>query len=376
MLYDNVKTVGNVYDYTSAVKYSSTNNGSSYTAGSPVEFITKQQYYHHSGVNTPKYHQLLRKGELLPFTPWRQSEIIGGVVQAQHVVDHGMTQSYWQGFRPLLSFNHYIIESLEPDYLGFDPDDVDRLMKVCIQEAAARIYSQGWDALTFIGELKETLRMFRYLFTRVLKIIASGKWADAWLEGRYGWRTLAYDIQDLQKLIRNLDDSRDRFKDRTGRTLSSVIQTSPTFTDASGTRTYLSTTESSMSIRGNVIADIHPPKVLFNPVTTLWELKKLSFVLDWFISVGSWLESLSFMALETQYHAAGGYHIDVVKNCSLQDVSWASGWSGDSSFLSNVTANVTVRIPQPIPLTPYPSVKLDWLKVDDLLALAFQYAFK
>jgi hypothetical protein len=373
MEYDRVKEIGDQYNWTYATKYQSTNSGASYTPGAPVLFITNQDdYYRHYGMNTPKFHQRLKAGELLPYTPWRQSELTGGISIANHELIHGTTRSYWKGFRPLVTYDKYCITSLEPADLGFDLDQIESLKREMIQAAAANIYSSGWDGLTFIAELKETLRMFRGLFQRVLKTLTYGKWSDLWLEGRYGWRTLLYDMQDLAKLIDQLDKSRDRFKQRVGRQLESSVLQEFSITDTSATRYYITQIDAILSVRGSVIADISPPRVQINPFVTAWEITKLSFVFDWFIHIGTWLESLSFIVLSDHHASASGYHLKVTKQCSLANVQWSTGWSGDSSFVSIVAGKATVRSPQPIPLTPFASVNLDWLKVDDLLALAWQ----
>jgi hypothetical protein len=246
-----------------------------------------------------------------------------------------------------------------------DPYDYDQM----VQAAAANIYSRGHDTLTFLAELHKVRDMVRGFLPRLISCLTRGRIDQIWLEGRYGWRTLIYDIQDIHDALQNFDEKRKRYSERVGRTYRStdVVQYQTNWT--SSTHYFTQTTNWEIGVRGAVTADISPPRWSFNPITTAWELLTLSFVVDWIINVGQALEAMSFIALSSDYEAAGGYFVKAERTLVLDNTDWNDTFSGTAGQSSFCTRTFTLRRPTSVPSTPSISVNLDLFKIADLVAI-------
>jgi hypothetical protein len=265
-------------------------------------------------------------------------------------------------------FQPEIIETLVP---SVDLIDAQKF----VQSAAERIYAKGHDTLTFLSELKKTTSMFRGVADK-LRRLASGKSpgeiADLWMEGRYGWRTLMYDLIDLNGALTEFDASRKRYSERTGRSYTDVQSSSGFYSPGGQNMIKVSRVDSyEVSVRGSVTADIQPPQFRFNLVATGWELIPFSFVIDWLVDVGSAIMACSFLTLTDRYSASSGYVINLERETSL---------SAGTHTLYSITAsgsredNVTwtSRTPTSVPILPQLQLNVDWLKGLDLIAMIRQ----
>lgn len=335
-----------------------------------TDFIEPYDSGSSCGYNLPQFTKRKRKGELLPITPWEQHEIYGSQ-QAAYKIEYkpSGTVTYVQetAWTPIGG-----IQSLVPTLASIELKlyDTDQY----VQAAAARIYSQGWDALTFVAELNQAVRMFQSMGLRMAsygaEIVKKGLIEKPILELRYGWRTLVYDLIDLHKVLGKLDDHRQRFREsaKTNLTESETI-TSVWGLGGAGSATVTTQTSVKIGLRGTVVADIEPPKFAFNPIVTGYELIPYSFVLDWFINVGRWLNTLSFIALQSQHYAAAGWHIEMEYSHSVTKTTANSGWAVTCTGSGNARRCLTKRTPTTIPLVPLVSVNLNVAKVLDVLAL-------
>jgi hypothetical protein len=245
-----------------------------------------------------------------------------------------------------------------------------------IQKAASNIYSQGHDSLTFVAELTKTIAMFRHARESLIKLItqtSKGKTlAQSWLEFRYGWRTLYYDMVDITGALANLADERTRFSERTGSSSSSTTATTVSFGTPGVSdlaMTFVISETKKISLRGAVTADIDPPNFQFNPAITAWELVRFSFIIDWFINVGLWLEAMSFLTFATNYAASGGVRIDVVRSCDVTSIAFGAGQTGTGVMGSDMVASYMIRIPGSVPIVPLINIRVDVPKFIDLWAL-------
>jgi hypothetical protein len=247
-----------------------------------------------------------------------------------------------------------------------------------VTDAAAQIYNTGWDGLTFAAELRKTISLFTGLRTRFLRLMQESSkigMANAWLEYRYGWRILYYDMKDITNLIQNLDDSRKRYSQRNGKTIQFTEIDTAEY-DGNYKFTYTNVKEFEVSMRGAVVADINPPDISFNPVLTAWETIKWSFIVDWFVGVGSWLASLSTLTLASSYTASTGIKINATATGTLQVNGFNTGYTGTLSAKHFAESTYVIRRPSRIP--PYPSIRLnvDYFKAVDVLALIASFGDK
>lgn len=134
----------------------------------------------------------------------------------------------------------------------------------------------------------------RYLENRVPKRDHMSQFAaSTWLELQYGWTPLLFDVYGSAEYVAKLlhDSSVDLIVKATGKGFS--------------TNTYSNTNERSTAVADAIVKHIVHLKVsdpllrnsaalgLTNPLNVAWELVPFSFVVDWFLPVGSMLNSLS-----------------------------------------------------------------------------------
>jgi len=318
------------------------------------------------GRDLPEYHKRKKRGELLPITYFRQEEI----KRETHVAfDMQYNSSSYRKLCQRRTGNiwPYPEEAMMQEFVDGYPTEY------FVQAAAAKIYSSGWDALTFMAELRQTYAMFSNFVGNFAKNASSGKLENIWLEGRYGWRTLMYDIEDINKMLQNIDAKRTRFKESVGTTVKEVIQTPFLWGQAEGGNVDFTRTDTIfIGLRGTVVADVEPPDLSFNPITTAWELKTLSFVVDWIVNVGQFLEAMSFLIISTQHYAAGGREISVIREYTIDSVTPHSGWSYTCEGRSDSFRRWTMRIPTTVSNNPLLQLRLDGWKALDLVSLAVQ----
>lgn len=357
---------GDVYVYPSYYKNST-------PLGAPYSYVEKFNYASMAGVDIPHYRRRMNSGALLPYTEFYQFEGFGTCLGVYDVVT--------------TSGDHYYYDKNAPWLDDWKVTDIDLLAKLgphldeagwYVQAAAARIYSSGWDALTFAGELRETSRMFRKTSERLFKQVNKDNFVnsrttigDLYLEKRYGWRPLLYDLKDLKEVYLNWNRKRRRFTERAGITHTEV-ETSTIEEDWAQSKTEHSLTSTyTIGVRGSVTADIEPPKIALNPLTTAWELTKFSFVIDWFYDVGQALEAASFLALASRYVAAEGFQIHCDRQLRTTSVEPKNGSTVTVSQTGSMEATLTRRNPTTVSYRPrYNPRELGLEKSLDLLALA------
>lgn len=186
------------------------------------------------------------------------------------------------------------------------------------------------------------------------------------------------DMMSLQEAILRIDDGRKRFQERSGAkssfTRSKVVQ-NWNWSTSSGT--IIRIDQVNVSVQGMVVADIAPPRIHFNPVKTGWELITLSFIVDWFINVGQWIDAMSFLAIQTGYTASASSKCTITSNYVLENVMAKSPSTITNIALSGTTHSVEVmRVPTNIPLGLTTIRRLNFLKVLDLTLIVRKLFFK
>lgn len=334
------------------------------------------------GYTTADYRKLRDQGSIIPFSDWTQQFTSGEVKEGDFRIDFPASGGSYQTNHGLLPI-HLIDTSawLAPRNFSenslYDYDvDMMSIGKDQVQKAAASIYSSGWDGLTWAAELHKVAGLFKS-FVRKWAGIEPRKLHEMWLEGRYGWRLLMYDIRDINELIANIDVERTRFKKKTGTGGSERIVTNEVLNYYDRISFFLTHTDEIVwSIRGNIVADITgPTKVQINPVTTAWELVTFSFVLDWIIDIGQWLEAMSFLLVSSNYTAAVGLQASWVRTSKLAGITWDSSMytNIEWNFEAECTTTYTRRIPTRVSLLPTLGLDLNVWKVVDLLALLAKF---
>lgn len=348
------------------------------TAGSGTNLgnTTLTRYFRKStaeGVQTHNFSKLKNSGALLPFTYWDRTFIEGRAeLGSRGWCDssgrrHNYENFYWSGGPcPLLAdWDVY------PWYDHIDVGD----LQYYVQKAAAAIYSSGWDAGTFLAEIGQLRRMLSNVgkkLSNLSKGYSAGELHDLWLEGRYGWRTLMYDIRDLHEVLSRANERRTRYREQKGLTTTGSYNES--LMHGSGINVLCEFNMSwTINVRGTVIADIDVPDFQFNPVTTLWEVTRLSFVIDWLLNVGQALEAASFLLAVKDYKAGAGYRVDIDIESKSNFVSnIAPNTNGYHTGICEGQVRYVRRIPATVSAFPRVKLRLDEYKILDILALIRQ----
>lgn len=336
---------------------------------SPIVSVNNSEFV---GWNVPNFHKRKRAGELLPMTPWDQFFENGSATGYIDVVttDGHTFQRFW-------SVGKYVPEAkwrlTTDEVLNYLPGQSAQAQLI---EAAAKIYSNGHDTLTFLAEFASVKDLFIKTAKKLIKMDFPRNWkalSGNWLATRYGWRTLLYDLSDLNKALRSLDEKRTRYSECAGRTYSDTYEYGEDESWSLGTLTRTWNDKVTVGIRGSVVADITVPKFQFNPLQTGWELIPFSFVIDWFVNVGKAIAAWSFLSLQTDYVAAYGWKVEIERNYSkVIGVTNQNYSSGAVNVSGSSTIKIEKRIPSRIPLLPRFNLKLDMMKIIDLIMLVLQ----
>lgn len=365
---DDPQSIARGYRHTS-------DGGMNWTEESPAVYHTssiKKSYMR--GYDTPNFRKLRDSGKLLPatrFVQWSISGFTTGDRENQSIPVPASLDSY-------AFYAPYSDWQLTEDVLSAIPGDADGEARALVQAAAAAIASQGFDGGTFLAEISKTVSLFRGALKRLLGYIASGKIHKIWLEGRYGWRLVVYDIIAINELLSNLDTSPfDRHKKRFSTSYTTTNHTERDDSNPSENRTIVVDDRHEVSITGSVLADIKPPKIVFDSTKTAWELVPFSFVVDWFISVGNFLDSLSFLRMATDHVAWYGIQHTVHRNMELEfSTKPTATYTSTTTQSGECTGVYTIRVPTSIPSLPQIRTNLNTFKVLDLVALLVQAVSK
>lgn len=329
------------------------------------------------GCDTPEFHKRKARGGWLPQTPFLQVEtsLTGGLISWRY--EKKWDQSYGGGTTTLTGTGQGCL--LLPELLGFEQEDQEQV----VAKAMADLYaSSGFDGLTFALELKDTVRMFHGAFGRLKELLTAydpSKIGDAYLSARYGMRPLLNDMQVITNSIFGLKQRASEGETFTGQGVitSSVSDTIEAPGSNGGVKSYIIGVwqrNTITSYRARVYSRIKPQELIINIPKTVYEVTRASFVLDWFINVGQWLDTMSAAIHHTDMTAAIGVKTIQTANLVGGRLRRTDGYSGQFNCSGTYTVITTTRMPIAvrIPTTPDVRLNLDLLKVLDLTFMAKQ----
>ena len=363
---------------------------------------------------TPGYYKLVKTGGFLPINSVEISS-----VRYRFYGAHSGSANYKTAPSPggVVGYSgsfYYPIGSTHLDPAVIDSDKVD----LVVIHALASAKEPDFDVLTFFGEFGDTVRLFKATFGRFTKVssriakkarhradmkaykekllelrrrgifvtpqqkravkLASradrksviDEFNQLWLEARYGWRPLVYDVQSLMSLLKDKADNELASKSaqlavNLSAEESSVLDNGNIRYERTVTRTGTAT------YHAKVYYKDHMSAIGANPIITAYELTRFSFVMDWFINVGSWLQAMSPREGYTELGISTSVKFDYT-DTFIQTCSEGSGHTHNVSLTpSELRTNVLKYVRNPyssIPL-PHVNVNLNPFKVLDLIAL-------
>lgn len=332
------------------------------------------------GVDIPKYHAKRRRGDLLPHTYFERFSQNGMIVFQAH------DEYYASGsntYRYLLTEGKgYAHNDWDPTYRYVVDTYLPYLNDKFITDAVAKIYGEGHDSLTFLTELPKVRNLFistakdlLRIFTNPKVLLQIKKYSASWLSARYGWRTLLYDLEDLGKILERIckeEEKRTRYTDRAGTTFSVTDTDTSTNVPYVGREdTTVLTHEAEVGVRGSVTMDYLPPDFQFNLLQTGWELIPFSFIVDWFIGIGSALSTMAVLQAQPNHSASAGLSVKLHTEY-FQYATFTNPRSGISSSTAYCDTEYLLRSPRKIPYSPPIRVNMNTAKVVDLLSLLIQ----
>jgi hypothetical protein len=269
-------------------------------------------------VVTPGFHALQKCGAFLPLNPFEIDTTDVTRIAGEGRLDYVGANFYWAGpYVP--AFSSYVAI----------PDIDESLSDSAVLSAAANAAESAFDVSTWLGEFQDTVRtiaeigrrfngateamanearnlaeiarLARYP-KRLIKYLGNPRnawhqFCDLWLLGRYGVRPIVYDFYSAQKAMEVLLKGTTIVKGKGTRTESISETYGPVDSNYGGgfyetrsesivgTRTYYGTAFVKFS-------DSTTAAFQFNPLVTAWELTPYSFIVDWFVDVGAWLQTL------------------------------------------------------------------------------------
>lgn len=359
-------------EYETQVQYSQLPGQSPVYVSSYNKSVSRSGYAI-SGWDIPNYHIRVKKGELIPDTPFWSFNVNGQT--------SGTFSEYWDA---TYNYIHYYVA---PQYTPFETwaifyDDIvthaPEITNKYVMEAAANIYQNGYDALTALAELKDVFRTFRAILPKIrsiLKEVSSiRKVTNNWLEYRYGWRTLVFDIRNLNDAISAFNEKRTRYSEAAGTKWTSEYLDGGEVDLVSKIVEWTIKDTVEVSLRGHVVADIDVPKFQFNPLQTAWEIIPLSFVVDWVWRVGTSISAMTFAIRCKAYTASSGYSVRMKREFESHIQKIVNSHIVSSTRSQTATSEAILHYRQPAVISYFPqfALRIDRAKVLDLFSLIFQ----
>lgn len=336
-----------------------------------------RKYGNYDGEKIDRYYQRRRNREFLPYTNyfrWDESAALSGNESITHdtgtvIYTDRLGTTRLSPIDAMLGVDGYRL-LLEEALEGVDVDDL-------ITASAAEVY-ESFDTSTFLAELPETLRTILNMAKRLAHLkkgllkrgISFEDALDGWLEWRYGWRTLLYDIDDLARALAG----KDYFDISTARTGQKYLFTrDDVYTSVRTVFTveYTITTKVTGSVRGSFMGKMDPPAFALDGFITTWELIPFSFVADWIFSIGDQLAALASLAWSTQHSACTGVYLQVERYLRKSQVVETSGDVISASVAGHLDydGECKYRARSSVPLLPSVRLNFDVKKLLDAIAL-------
>jgi len=279
-----------------------------------------------SDISVRNYKKRIANGEIVMNPAYFETDIRRSLDTALKFGPH----SVW-GSREFIG-NMACIWSIPPVRPAWFTGDVQTAKDITITRAYAKVYSADWQSIVTVAEFGKTVDMIGSSFFRFMALafkykkqwttIRSWKrgkhekplaYADRlrraqqslWLEFRYGWTPLVFEIQDAMKAYKRFKDDwkPTRLTARAAENLEYSYSGQSTAVPGgltSCTREYKH--RFNVKVASGIIYEVNDPSrvsqaqsvaglYLRDLPASAWEAVPFSFVVDWFINVGDWLNA-------------------------------------------------------------------------------------
>jgi hypothetical protein len=307
------------------------------------------------------------------------------------VLDPGtVDETTWTGY-------HTFFDGAYPDFFTWTGETSEKLFgwehyNLSEKVARSRFYrnlrQSELDLAIDIAEINQTKKMlFRrikqflgMLFRRIPKGAPQETWSGILLEVQYGWRPLLGSIFGLIEHMRNWA-KRFRVVGTYTKTDTQTIPWNGSLARGYSRRTVKSTCKIQVDLKTDNLALFELSRLAsLNPLAWAWELLTLSFVADWFLDIGSFLQELeqsigAGLLFERGFitHVHSARHSYTIPRGS---VSQSGRNFKTTSIVEGVCrSNLLTRVPiysLPLPSLPSFEPKLGWQRMLSAAALIHQ----
>lgn len=247
----------------------------------------------------------------------------------------------------------------------------------------------GLDLSVSLAEASQVKKMLRQT-ARVVSYIRSfhpKQWGNKWLEYQYGWKPLISDVYGTAEAImhrRLYTYSRieAKSKDRFGGTVAIRNGRWPGSEERIRTSaSYRCKLVAEFSLDNSVVQQLAGFSSL-NPASILWELTPYSFVVDWFIDVGGYLQNLESALLYKNAFRKGYvvYGYKHIEEGYVNGGGFSSGrtYSGElkDGYRYQAFKNRQPLTTYPLPYLPRFEAKLGWKRLLSAASLLGQHLRK
>lgn len=349
----------------------------------------------------PGFFKAKREGNILPIGPMSSRTI-------EYISIPGAAKGL-RAFKATDKMNGYSFESAGDWGFAYRNDRLNTAIAlpnkdVLLQEALSRAQTDAWDTLTFAAEFRKTVEGVVTLRSRAMAIAdrvtsivqhrrhtkkfkswaLSDIVAQVWLELRYMWRPLVYDMMAMEEAYSRLSQAREGSLQRSyasdtkSGTTTAVTTTSwegPFGSGGGGAFAALVTKLETITTTGHasVGVTIDTRSITMTDIgVTAWELVPFSFVLDWFITFGSMLSAFSPFASSRLQYATYSLTTTRELRVSVVPVNTALFPIKEGSVLPSTTITMETSYERTLE-SPTPTLAIDInlnaSKVLDLVAL-------
>jgi hypothetical protein len=296
--------------------------GGAWGSDSLVATTYTGSYFHKwiKDVQTPGFSALRKCGNVLPINTVDirrfEDEKVSGIY---HGLSRGACATWTQEAHGSLYSSH--TDAVE-SFLPFEPSYDDSELVYLVNRAVANVRAASLDVATNYAELHKTANVYRSVVRDASRLgrramaharakyprldwsdtnLVSKAFSSQWLNARYGIRPLVYTLEDS---LNALTKANRGFKKSKSVSVHPINLSATSINDDGGGARYTTqgTLTGSVTLRGFAMAwsDNWSDDWGFDPLVTGWELLGYSWIFDWFVDVGSYLQAITpFAHLET-----------------------------------------------------------------------------
>lgn len=346
----------------------------------PYTYVTRYEERSMSGTNTPGFYRLKKSNALLPINHYSKIE--------RKLLSHQGGYGYFYPSPPY-AYSSHVGFGPPTNICGFPmfPSE-STVSKVTsginyslLGQMALASLNAEFDVLTFVAEAKEIPGIFSGAIRKFLTTVARKPRATisrkdlsgVWLEYNFAVQPLITDLQQIAELIAGSTAPQN------GSSMASTsFSTTETevinYRDSVYIGRYELVTTASVKARAYCRSKIKKQTITIDPFITGWELVKLSWLVDYVLSIGNAIEAFAALRHHPDVVMGGAYVIEL--NSTGRFVLTGFTNSDVTGYFNTNVSSRTV-LTQRVPLVPnfIPQFKLGNLSVRQALN-AFAYGIQ